>query len=401
MAARRPGSAASAAIAPARAVLSPGGTDLRAGLAQDLRRLAGHRAHHGPSGREALEHLRRDERGEQRHVAQRDQADVGRRQQRGDLVVRDAGEQRDVAQPEFGHPVRQALLVRPLPHEREPDRLASQPGRGVGHRREALRDAVRPGVEHQAVAGAGAEPGAQPRVRRRPGIELAGADAVADGMDLGGRHAAPDQVGAEPVAHHDHGVGRRVGGEFQPFQQSDEPAVGQHAEFGEDGRPQVADLHHEAGALEPGQQPAGPDREKRGRGDHHDVGRPAGAPAEQHTGDHEAQVADGLAGDAFVRGGVEPGAQHPVAVAPFPEPDGAAVFGRDHPGRVVGHAGQDRDMVAVRGPGRGQAGQAGLRGAGLRREIVGHDEDPHGHRASARATWRLTRWRASSAGDRR
>ena len=41
--------------------------------------------------------------------------------------MRDAGEQRDVAQPEFGHPVSQPLLVRALADEREPDRLARQP----------------------------------------------------------------------------------------------------------------------------------------------------------------------------------------------------------------------------------------------------------------------------------
>src|ERR1035441_8609731 len=107
-------------------------------------------------------------------------------------------------------------------------------------------------------------------------------------------------------------------------------------------------------------------------------------------------MADGLAGYSFVRGGVQPGTQHPVAVSPFAAPDRAAIFGRDHPGRVVRHAGQDRDVVAVPGPGGRQTGQASLWGPGLRREIVGHDDDPHRHDASAR-----TRRRASSAGDRR
>jgi hypothetical protein len=40
-----------------------------------------------------------------------------------------------------------------------------------------------------------------------------------------------------------------VGGEFQALKQPDHPAAGQHAEFDEDGRPQVADLHDQPGPL--------------------------------------------------------------------------------------------------------------------------------------------------------
>ena len=135
---------------------------------------------------------------------------------------------------------------------------------------------MRARVQHQAVTRAGRRAG--PRScgsgPGESGTELAEGDAVADGVHLAGGHAALDQVGAEPVADHDHRVGRRVGGQFQPFQQADHPAVGQHAEFDEDRRPQVADLDDQPGALEPGEQPAGADGEERGRGDDHDVGRP-------------------------------------------------------------------------------------------------------------------------------
>src|ERR1700753_1310560 len=49
--------------------------------------------------------------------------------------------------------------------------------------------------------------------------------------------------------------------------------------------------------------------------------RPAARPAEQHAAGHEAEVAQGLAGHPVVRGGEQPGADHAVAVPPFPAAD--------------------------------------------------------------------------------
>ena len=125
-------------------------------------------------------------------------------------------------------------------------------------------------------------PGAAPSLARTAvgsgrGIEPPERDAVADRVHLARRHAAADQVVPEPLADHDHLVGGRVGGEFQAFEQADDPAVGQHAELGEDGRPQVADLHDQPGPLHPGQQPRRADGEEGRRGDHDDVGPPVTA----------------------------------------------------------------------------------------------------------------------------
>ena len=67
-------------------------------------------------------------------------------------------------------------------------------------------------------------------------------------------------------------------------------------------------------------QPA-PMEKKVGEGDDHHVGRTARAPAEQHAGDHETQVIDGLADHPLVRSGVQPGAHDPVTVTALTTPN--------------------------------------------------------------------------------
>jgi hypothetical protein len=54
------------------------------------------------------------------------------------------------------------------------------------------------GVQDQAVFLAGAEADAKLGVRLELGIELAGVDAVADGVHLGGRDAAPIRLNLNP-----------------------------------------------------------------------------------------------------------------------------------------------------------------------------------------------------------
>jgi len=73
-------------------------------------------------------------------------------------------------------------------------------------------------------------------------------------------------------------------------------------------------------------------------------------------------------------------------IPPLPPPDRAPVLGGDHAGRVVGHPGEHGHGVPVGGPGRGERGQPRLRGSGLGREVVGHQQDAHLRHAPA-ARW--------------
>ena len=291
--------------------------------------------------------------------------------------MRHAGQQGHIVQPKLGDPAQQPGFVCPLADEREMDRLTGQPGGSVGDTGQPVRDPVRPHIQHQAVTSARSEAIPHLRVGRDAGSEPVKGDAVADRVHLVVGHPPADEVGTEPVAHHDDLVRGGVRGEFEPFQRSDQPPVGQHAELDEDSGPQVADLDHQPGPLHLGQQPGGADGEEGRRGHNDRVGRPAAPPAQQHAADHEAEMARRLPRHAFVGRGVQPGPDHPVAVPAFPAPDRAPVGGGHQASRVVRHAGQHGHRVAVRGPGCGQRGQPGLRGACFGREVVGHYERAH------------------------
>ena len=103
---------------------------------------------------------------EQRHVPQRDQADVRRGQQCGDLPVRHPGQQGHVPQAQVADAPLQPGLVGALADEREVHGVRGQPGRGLGDSGQPLGDAVRAEVEHQAVTRAGAQAGAHRGIGR-------------------------------------------------------------------------------------------------------------------------------------------------------------------------------------------------------------------------------------------
>ena len=240
-----------------------------AGALQDAARLAAHGADHRLARCEDLEQLRRDERLEQRHVAQGNEAHVGGGVERRDLVLGDARAHLDVAQAAaitFGD---EAGALGAVADEEEVD--VGQERGGVEHRVEAVRDAVAADVrdgEGIAWRSASGRRGAVARAAAKNDVSAP----FGITASLLTRNALGGERFGEGLRDHDDQRGPAV---EEPCQSSQHPhahRVRTHQAEADDGLgPQVAHLQHERHAADSGDQPRRERGEQRRRGRHHHV----------------------------------------------------------------------------------------------------------------------------------
>ena len=301
----------------------------------------------GTLARQDLEHLRGNERVEDRDVTQRHEHDVRRGipspAQSPAAGSEGSGRSTGLSPP----PGARALLLGPVAHEHEAHvRLR----RGIAtRRRECSRARARCRGRRCRARQSGHS---IPCVARITGAAAASGRNVSASTPLvmtatfsGGR---PRRIRMSPerLGDHDDQGGTAVQEHLERLEHPDEHPVPDDPELDEDAGPEIAHFEDVRHAPEPMGEAHGDGDEEGRRGDDQDVRTTKAWNAQEQRRDHERQVTERLLDDSLVGRGVEPVAPHVHVTQPLPSKHGRPILVWDAPGWMIGQARHDGDLVS-------------------------------------------------------